>query len=74
MPVWGVQVSRLLCSPLQRAQTTAQLIAIYQELAGAPKPEIETVAELTNRDWGDWDGKHALEVRLCICPCQASCS
>ena len=59
-----VQVSRLLTSPLKRAQDTAQLVATYQQLSGSRKPEVETLAQLTNRDWGKWEGRSATEVRV----------
>ena len=58
----AAQVSRLLCSPLQRAHHTAELVAQYQQLAGSRKPEVEAMEDLTNRDWGAWDGKLASEV------------
>lgn len=58
-----MQVSRLLSSPLGRAQHTAALVATYQQLAGCPKPQTETVQELSNRNWGDWEGKFTTEVR-----------
>lgn len=57
------QVSKVLASPLQRAQHTARLITTYQQLAGSRKPEIETLDSLNNRDWGEWEGKFTTEVR-----------
>ena len=63
-----MQVSRLFCSPLQRAQASAQLVSTYQELAGSSKPHLEILPELTNRDWGEWEGKYAAEVHATLAP------
>ena len=58
-----MQVSRLLCSPLQRAKHTAALLATYQQLGGSSKPELEVLDGLNNRDWGKWEGKLTSEVK-----------
>lgn len=57
-----MQVSKLFCSPLKRATGTAQILATYQMLSGSRKPSLDILPELTNRDWGEWDGKRSTEV------------
>ena len=60
-----VQVKAIMCSPLKRAQATAQAISKLQHLAHQKTPETFTVDGLTNRAVGEWEGRHALEVSLC---------
>ena len=60
--VWLVQVQTVLSSPLKRAQATARVISKLQSLAGFKAPKVQTLDELTNRDMGEWEGRHALEV------------
>ena len=58
----SVQVKTVLTSPLKRAQATAQSISKVQSLAGFPEPKVQVMQELTNRNLGGWEGRHALEV------------
>lgn len=51
-----------MTSPLKRAQATAQSISKVQSLAGYKPPKVQVMEELTNRDLGEWEGWHALEV------------
>ena len=58
----SVQVKTVLTSPLKRAQATAQTISKVQSLAGFSQPKVQVMEELTNRNLGGWEGRHALEV------------
>jgi len=61
---WVLQVQTVLTSPLKRAQATAKVISRVQSLAGFTEPKVQTLDELTNRGMGEWEGRHALEVRV----------
>ena len=52
----------MLSSPLRRAMYTAKAVQTFQTLAGHKPPQALQREELTNRDWGDWDGQPASEV------------
>ena len=58
-------MTKLMSSPLQRAMYTAKAVQTFQALAGHKPPQAVQSAELTNRDWGEWDGQPASEVRFC---------
>ena len=75
------QVTKVLSSPLRRAMYTAKAVQTFQTLAGHKPPQALQREELTNRDWGEWDGQPASEVAsgpeanppTTICPCRACC-
>lgn len=46
----SVQIGTIWCSPLKRALDTAAIVA------RATGHEIRVVAELAERNWGDWEG------------------
>ena len=61
--LYAVQVNLVVTSPLKRALDTAVTIADYQAMDGSPKPVLQTMEELTDRDWGSSQGRLAQEVR-----------
>jgi len=58
-----LKVDVVISSPLRRAQDTAQPIAGLQALSGNPIPEMQTCEQLTDRDWGTFQGRLVQEVR-----------
>lgn len=52
----GLRIERILTSPLGRARTTAAPLAEVRSLG------IETVPELRERGFGEWEGRHFTEV------------
>ena len=56
------QVTKVFSSPLQRAMYTSKVVQTFQTLAGHKPPQALQREELTNRDWGEWDGQLASEV------------
>ena len=59
---WAMQVDLVLSSPLKRALNTARIISDYQSIDGSQKPEVQTIKELSDRDWGSSQGRLAQEV------------
>ena len=57
-----VQIDLVVSSPLLRARDTAVAISDYQAIDGSPKPELQTMEELTDRDWGSSQGRLVQEV------------
>lgn len=49
----GLNIGLIVCSPLKRAQNTAQIIA---KQIGYPKDEIKIISELAERDLGELEG------------------
>jgi broad specificity phosphatase PhoE len=51
----GVELARVISSPLRRALETARIVA--------PRVEIETDARLLEADYGEWEGHTREEIR-----------
>ena len=61
-----LQIQVVFSSPLKRATATAETIKKVQSLAGHQQPEVQVLDDLTNRGMGEWEGRHALEVKFKI--------
>ena len=58
-----VTIDRLFCSPLARTRETAQIMTAGGSASSAPAPPtIETLDDLREADFGDWEGLSYLEV------------
>ena len=68
-----LQIDALFTSPLKRSADTARTISRLQSLTGfGATPFVQQMEELTERDFGDWEGEPTARVRSPLGGCQAS--
>ena len=67
-----LQIDALFSSPLKRSADTARVISKLQSLTGfGATPFVQQLEELTERDFGDWEGEPTARVRSPSGGCKA---
>ena len=70
-----LQIDTLFSSPLKRSADTARTISKLQSLTGfGATPFVQQMEELTERDFGDWEGEPTARVRSPWSGCRACLS
>lgn len=67
-----LQIDTLFSSPLKRSADTARTISKLQSLTGfGVTPFVQQMEELTERDFGEWEGEPTARVRSSLGGCKA---